>query len=269
MCDHTASPIPSNTLLPTPSLLDQCSLSLAGLTFPAGSPHASIANIPRALFQWARSSGFRRVTLDGTMPTIRARELDRTGRRDLSSALRRVDLSFGGIDLLIPPNHLTNPIHQDRAFAAIREALDLAAELAALSGEGANPLVTVLAPPGLHDAALAAIAQQTDGTPSLLALMTWPAPTISPGSTKLGWSFDPSRVLAAGLDPAKELSRATSAPASLRMSDFDGISRCPIGKGTLDVLGFTIAASIAAPATGFILDCSGMPDCEAAIAAAR
>ena len=74
------------------------SLSLAGLT-----PREGVAMEPRAAIEWAAGLGYRAVQLDGAAAGVRARDLDRSGRRDLAALLRRLQLGFSGLDLWIPP----------------------------------------------------------------------------------------------------------------------------------------------------------------------
>lgn len=63
------------------------------------------------------------------MPGFRARELDRSARRDLASASTRYEITYAGLDCLVPSEHLQNPETIDRAVAAITNAIGLAAEL--------------------------------------------------------------------------------------------------------------------------------------------
>ncbi len=255
----------------TLDIVNRVALSLSGLSFRPQSKNASLAGNTRMQLPWVRSLGLRGVVLDVTAPEMRPRTLDRSGRRDVASLLRHNDLSLAGLDLLIPPTHLIDPAFQDRAFAAIRDALTLASDLAALA-ESTSPVVTVLAPPGLAAKDLIAIGQLTDNSSAVLALIAWPlteelraACTSVP---KLRTAFDPARVLAAGANAAKELSRSSPAPASIRLSDFDGVGRVPLGKGNLDLTQYVVAASVANAAAPIVLDVQGMTDSEASISAA-
>lgn len=220
---------------------------------------------------WVRSLGLRGVVLDATAPEMRPRTLDRSGRRDVASLLRHNDLSLAGLDLLIPPTHLVDPAFQDRAFSAIREALTLASDLAALA-DGASPIVTVLAPPALSAKDLEAIGRLTDNSSAMLALIAWPVTeelrAACTSVPKLRTAFDPARVLAAGGNAAKELSRSRPVPGSIRLSDFDGVGRVPLGMGNLDLTQYVVAASVANAAAPIVLDVQGMADSESAISAA-
>ena len=253
------------------AIFERTALSLAGLTFRSQSPLAKLEGDARGQLAWVRSLGFRAVVLDGTAEQIRARNLDRTARRDLASHMRRNDLLFAGVDLFIPPTHISDPAHQDRAFAAIKESLTLASDLAALIA-GSPPLVSILAPPSLSAKDIEALAQIADSSPSRLALIAWPVSdqlrTALASVPKLGLAFDPARVLAISADPAKELSRLKPAPASIRLNDFDGVGRVALGKGNLDFTQYIVAASVANFAVPLILDVGGLADAQAAIAAA-
>src|SRR5688572_21716696 len=99
------------------------SLSIAGVVEPVGEG-------ARALIEWAAGLGYRAVQLDGTMAGLRARELDRSGRRDLAALLRRLELGYSGLDLWVPEAHFVDGAQQDRAVAAVVAGLELSAELA-------------------------------------------------------------------------------------------------------------------------------------------
>lgn len=124
----------------------QISLSIAGL-------HASPLDGPwsrgvRSAIGWVAGVGFRSVHLDAAAPEIRARDLDRSGRRDLAAAVRRASLGFTGLDLWIPAEHFEPGEHADRAHAALLGAIDLAADLRGLvpTGDVSRAVVSVTLP---------------------------------------------------------------------------------------------------------------------------
>lgn len=255
----------------TLDIVGRVALSLSGLAFRPQSKNANLAGNTRMQLPWVRSLGLRGVVLDATAQEMRPRTLDRSGRRDVASLLRHNDLSLAGLDLLIPPTHLTDPAFQDRAFSAIREALTLASDLAAIA-DGTSPIVTVLAPPTLAAKDLQAVGQLTDNSSAMLALIAWPVTeelrAACTSVPKLRTAFDPARVLAAGANAAKELSRSSPPPVSIRLSDFDGVARVALGKGNLDLTQYIVAASVANAAAPIVLDVQGMADSESAISAA-
>ena len=56
------------------------------------------------------AAGVRRVQLSASQVTLRPRELDRSGRRDLLILLRRLELSAGGLDAWVPTARLNTPL---------------------------------------------------------------------------------------------------------------------------------------------------------------
>src|SRR2546426_244768 len=100
---------------------------------------------PRAALERLAAAGFRRVQLSASQETLRPRELDRSGRRDLLILLRRLELSAGGLDAWVPPARLRDPESVDRAVGALKEAIVLAADLGRLP-------VTLTLPPPLPEA---------------------------------------------------------------------------------------------------------------------
>ncbi|MFI4898047.1 MAG: hypothetical protein ACIARR_09495, partial [Phycisphaerales bacterium JB059] len=116
------------------------SLSLAGLDPSPGSPWSGGV---RAAIAWVQSLGARRVRLDAAAPGVRARELDRSARRDLGGLLRRRELTFTGLDLWIPSAHFEETAHVDRAVDATLGAIRLAGDLARLGDGGGAPVLRV------------------------------------------------------------------------------------------------------------------------------
>lgn len=146
-------------------------ISLAGLR--RDDPEAPWAAGPRAAIVWAGSLGLRAVQLDGAAPGMRARELDRSARRDIGALLRRAELQFTGLDLWLPGEHLLEAAHVDRAVAAIAGAIGLAAELAPLAG-GTGRLVSLTLPARLGGDVLHQIGTEADLHGVRIADHAWP-----------------------------------------------------------------------------------------------
>lgn len=219
------------------------SLSIAGLhTHGAEGPWRAG---PRAAIEWAAGVGFRSLHLDATAPGVRARELDRSGRRDLASTLRRHGLGFTGLDLWIPAEHFAEPAHADRALSALLGAVDLAAELAGLLGSAA-PVVSVTLPEGFSG--IDAMAAGADASGAIIEDFgpggedDSRPPMVRPG-------VDTGRLLMRGDPPGKTFARLADRLGSLRLNDADDTGRRPMGSGRLDpsmllALHETLAAGI-------------------------
>lgn len=113
-------------LLQTPESLDQRPRLAATL-----SPLLTTGEFDglRGALEWISQSGYRGVQLSAIEPGLRPRELSLSARRDLAATLRRLELTCAGIDLFLPPSHLTDPQHVSRALDAIEAALEFAAVL--------------------------------------------------------------------------------------------------------------------------------------------
>jgi sugar phosphate isomerase/epimerase len=221
-------------------------LALAGLVFADGR-----ARSPRALIEWAKAEGIRGVVLDGT--TLRARDLDRSARRDLAATLRRLDLTLGGIDLWIPPTHFADPAHVDRACAAVRGACGLAVEVAGLLGQ-ATPGVWTEWPESPHPDSFA-LASQPAGAVILDARVSG-APH---GACAMG--VDPAACLLAGADPIARTMSLAGRLGGARLGDAGSAGRCPLGTGRLRVQEYRIALA-ASGAQGLVLDLRGLQDAD-------
>lgn len=204
------------------------SLSIAGLhTHGAEGPWRAG---PRAAIEWAAGVGFRSLHLDASAPGVRARELDRSGRRDLASTLRRHGLGFTGLDLWIPAEHFADPAHADRALSALLGAVDLAAELAGLLGT-AVPVVSVTLPEGFSG--IDSVAAGADASGAIIEDFgpggedDSRPPTVRPG-------VDTGRLLMRGDPPGKTFARLADRLGSLRLNDADDTGRRPMGSGRLD-----------------------------------
>lgn len=234
------------------------SLSLTGL---ASNP-APAEPAPRRLIERAAAFGLRAIRLDGTMPGLRARELDRSARRDLASLLRRLGLGFGGVDLWIPPEHLADPARTERALTAVYEAIDLCAELATLDGRSAGRTLSLSLPANADEIARQ-VAEAADRASVRIA-------DHGPGGHErgagpIGVGIDPAVLLSRDQDPGREVARMADRIVAPRLSDTDGIGRVTPGEGRLDLLAYAIAISSTSLAgADLVLDPRGLrtPDAQ-------
>lgn len=217
---------------------------------------ASISSDPRESISLASalmsSLGEPRVHLDATFPGLRPRELDRSARRDLASILKRAGVLATGIDLFLPPAHLADASHVDRAVQAILDAVELISDLAALGSIDAGVLCLALPPRPLANA-MQAIASAALERSLAIADFSLAAPPDIPASIARG--VDCAQAIAAGHDPATLVARGV---AAIRLCDWDGSKRVPIGKGRLDVQSTVASASVAAPAAPVVVDLRGI-----------
>jgi len=237
-------------------------ISLAGLD---AQPSTAEADGPRGLVRWAAELGYRGLQLDASMPGMRPRELDRSGRRDLAALFRRGQLAFGGVDLWIPPAHFADPARADRAVSAVVQAVELAAELGALlSVRGPSVSLTLpVAPiPGARDG-LAAAGERW-GT--RIADHQWPLPSDPAGP--IGVGIDPATIVLAGADPVSLLSTLRPPPFAARLSDIAASGRVEVGTGVgrLDVALYEAALVTAGFVGVLVVDLRGVRD-PAAVAA--
>lgn len=239
-------------MLPRPPL----SVSLAGLSADPGFPWSSGA---REAIEWAASAGFRAVQLDAAARGIRARELDRTGRRDLGALLRRRSLTLSGLDLWIPPEHFLDPARADRALAAALEAVDLAADIANLSGGGA-PVLCVSLPPGLSAPPADALRERAESSAVTIADFSWPRSERPEPAFSAG--IDPAQHLLAGRDPVQVASSIPVAIGAARLSDATSVSRVvPGARGArLDEQAYCAALSARGYSGPLVLDLRGLPE---------
>ncbi|MFA6044044.1 MAG: hypothetical protein WC718_03590 [Phycisphaerales bacterium] len=225
------------------------SISLAGLARNGGEPWAGG---PREAIRWAAICGYRWVQLDAG--TLRARELDRSARRDIAATLRREGLQLSGIDLWVPPAHLVSPAEQGRACEALLGAAELLSELAALL-PGSGTVVST----ALHAATPAELVRELsmgfERVGVLLADHAWPARlSIAP----LGVGIDPAAIILAKGEVVGELSRLTSAPIAARLSDFAASSRVPPGEGALELEAYDAVLHTRGYAEARVVDLRGL-----------
>lgn len=217
-------------------------IALAGLR---SAPVGPWSGPLRAQFRWVRDAGVRGVRLDAADPAIRPRDLGRSGRRDLAASLRRDELAFGGLDILIPPAHYDDPERQNRAIDAVAAACSLAGELAALN-PGSVGTVGVTLPTTPAPELIAALGAAGERWGVRLADFTRRETEPVRTDAAVGVGIDTAAVLAAGGDPAGEVAKAGGALAALRLADWAGGSRCPVGssEGRLDTLAVVVAISM-------------------------
>jgi sugar phosphate isomerase/epimerase len=245
-------------MVPRPPL----SVSLAGLSARADAPWAGSARAP---IEWAASGGFRAVRLDAA--ALRARDLDRSARRDLAALLKRLSLGCQGLDLWIPPGHFTDAANADRAVQAAISAAELAADLRALLGASGVVTLALTLPEKGAESAIATLAERAATFGVTLADHAFPLSEPSgmlarqPGSA-VGIGIDPAAVLMGGGDPAAESSRAGRLLAAARLSDASALGRVAPGEGRLDELAYLVALSTAGYRGDIALDLRSLPEQE-------
>ncbi|CAN5743312.1 hypothetical protein BH11PLA1_BH11PLA1_06940 [soil metagenome] len=114
-----------------PEILTARSLALASVAARGGAAHDAALAL-REHLALATRLGLGGVTLDATRAGLRARELDRSARREVAALLRRNALTLAAVDAFVPPAHFADPATQERATSAVLAAIELAAELGGL-----------------------------------------------------------------------------------------------------------------------------------------
>lgn len=229
------------------------------------------------------------LQLNAAAPGLRPRELERSGRRDIASLLKRHELGFSGLDLWIPPEHFADAAHIDRAVSAVIAAIEMAAEIGGFAGAGGagggggGTLNVSIAFPrrkgeeagaatgvgGQIGSVLATIASRADACGVRIADHAWPY-AIVPGSadrTPVGVGLDPAAVLMAGSDPAREASVLGPRLVCARLSDCGAAGRVGVagGEGRLDVIGYGVALVTAKYSGCVVLDLRGVRDPDAGV----
>ncbi len=220
-------------------------------------PDPASARDPRSLIERTAANGFRWVTLDGAAPGLRARELDRSSRRDLAALLRRLELGFAGIDLWIPSDHFADPAQADRALAATTDSLGLARDLVALDGGVAA--VSVVLPKDLSPTARDTLLHHADALGVHLADHAWP-PAEPAHSDWDCVGIDPAALLLAGENPAKVVARVGGRLAVARLSDASDVARVEPGRGRLNDISYAVALKTAKYERPIVLDLRAVPD---------
>jgi len=194
---------------------------------PALAPTlAGFGDKPRAVLDRLASLAFRAVQLSASQPGLRPRDLDRSGRRDLSGQLRRLEIVPAGLDLWIPEAHLRDPATLDRAIGAIQAAVELAADLGRVS-------LSLLLP--RRDEAMDSIEPVLEAVIEKSLRFGVPlADCEVPPSDRadVGVGIDPVIWLRSGRDPVDAVATHADRVASVRLGDLNATGdRIPVGCG--------------------------------------
>ncbi len=258
-------------------------LALTGVQL-VGDEDRSTPDKLRGWLKFARELGVAGVSLNGAMPGLRARELDRSARRELAALLRRHDLVPMGMDLLIPPSHFTDAAHVDRALGAVGEAVGLMADLRTLlkdmpraTGAAGDqpPVLCLTLPRGPSPALRGELMASAEKAGVRIADLSWhrgeagePTKTAGEDGGSLGHALDPAAALMGGDDPVALIGAFASALFSVRLTDASSDGRCVPGNGRLNIAEMQIALS-AWRYSGFVtLDLRAIADQENAAVAA-
>lgn len=214
------------------------SLAMAGLAAPAGAPAEAL----RLAIQRAKALGCLALQLDGRAAGFRARELDRSARRDIAATLRRAGLACSGVDLWIPPEHFAAGGTRDRALSAALSALDLAGEMDSLAVDGPAPGgLAVFLPRPLDGEIRAALIARADKAGVRIADYGWKRGEVVEPQAPLGPGLDPAAAVLAGDDPVGLAGSFGAGIAGVRWSDASMTGRIAPGAAggrvDLDALG--------------------------------
>lgn len=238
----------------------------AALAIPIASTERRGAPDPRAELLAAASIGYRAVQLDAASPGLRPRELDRSARRDLAALLRRLQLHFAGVDLWIPPEHLVDPAHAERAIAAIEQGISLVADLDTLVGPNdlgvdRGRVVCVRPPEKLGSDTISHLSSVAGKFGVRLVDFAYPSP-FAVGEGAIGQGIDPAALLATGADPVAAVSTLTAAPAAVRLTDLDELGRVLPGsrRGRLDLDAFAAVLTVRGFKGCVVVDTRGLAE---------
>lgn len=221
--------------------------SMRGLAAHSHAPATSA----KGLFDWFSSSGARAVVLDATHPELRPRDLGRSARRDLASAIRRSELEWKGIDVFVPTAHLASREHSDRALSAVIGAIEMAGELATLN-IGEHAVVSFDLPDEPVEGVVREIASAAERTGVLAAC-------LKDGHAGLCRAVDLDAMAEAGVDAVGAVTSATT--AQVRWGG-------PRVERRVDLLAVTGAIAIRAEPCSAVLDLSKSMEPAQAIGAA-
>ncbi len=236
----------------------------------SGIPGVSAATL-RRMVERAAGFGVRGVVLNAATPGLRPRELSRSARRDIAAALRRAELVCDGVDLFVPPDHLQDPTHADRAVSALTDAVEMAAELAELTG--GTPVLTTLLPSeevGEHEPVADVLGEMAGRVGARVADLAWP-PGPARDAGPLGIGLDPATVmLSEGLSAnvPREAARLGGRLAAARLSDLDASGRATVGDGRLDAPAYLVSLAVGGYGGPVVADVRGLSDPWAALTAA-
>lgn len=242
----------------------------------AGLERADEASGVRGAIEWAGRLGFEGIAIDAADKETRPRLLDRSARRDLAAAMRRSELVSAGVELWLPPAHLDDPARADHAVSAMIAAIELAAELAALTHGQPCFITTVRA---ARDGGITPVAREAlhliTARASALGVEIgeagWPAIESDAGSP-LGVALDPAAIIAHGDDPVAALARlhTDGLLRAIRLNDLGRSGRVPVGSeaGRLDTEALIISAAALGARPMMVLDLAGL-DAEQQLPAAE
>lgn len=163
---------------------------------------------------------------------MRARELDRSARRDIAAILRRNGMAFTGLDLWIPDDHFSSPQHAQRAIEAVTQACGLAGELAKLVEGSGSPCICFTLPEKRSRELISTLVSAALSAGVRLA--DYHA-TISESGEVLGVGLDPASELLAQRDPLIRASSSNWVLSDARLTDATPRGRMVVGHGKLDV----------------------------------
>lgn len=217
-------------------------------------------------------TGLRGVHIDATRSGLRARDLDRSGRRDLAAMLRRLELACSGVDVFVPGEHLVHKDTADRAVASVVGAIELAADLRSLGAGAGEMVVCVALPREIGADVLSAIQSASERSGVRVADCAWPMREGAEalGEVGIGVGIDPAAVLSAGEAPERVAARAGSRLVLARVSDIRrglvGV-RCMPGsrEGSLDVEAYATTLSVIGYRGMAVLDVRGVNGATAAL----
>lgn len=259
------------------------SLALAGLDLSDAAGTLLLGEpLFRAQLDLARRWRIAAVQLNAAAAGLRARELSRTGRRDLAALLRRSDVALSGGDLWIPPEHFIRPEHADRAVAAVLDAIELLADLAQLNSTPSAPPLSLMLPANTPESIIQTISDrattcgvpvadftftQTAPSPTGGSASTPPNPPKSPPSpdAPIGPGVDPAGIFMAGGDPIALAARLGASLRAARLSDVSSAGRRAVGGprslgGRLDVQRYAITLGAVTKVPFVTLDLRQVPD---------
>ncbi len=216
---------------------------------------------------FAREAGYRGVQLNAMSPGVRARELDRSARRDIAALLRRHELLLSGVDLWIPPEHFTDTERADRAMSALGGSIGFAAEMGGLcGGRGSGGGVVSCVLP--DDEGVRAFAEhEAAAVGCVVADHAWPVDDTIEAGGAIGVGIDPAVVLAGegtGGGKGKGIGRMIAGlgrgVVGARLSDLDGSGRVEAGRGSLDLVSYEATLVTIGYAGMLVVDVRGVAD---------